>query len=615
MYPSGLVENFLLLLGISIGIVALCRRIRLPSLLGFVLTGILIGPHGFDLIRETRQIQLLAEIGIVLLLFSLGIEFSMERLRDLHHYVFKVGGLQVGLTMGITTFGCLSLKYPIAQAILIGLVVSLSSTAVGFKLIQQRKELDSPHGRISLGILLFQDLLVPLFVLVVPLLGAFRQLAVVPLLLRLGEMLGALIAIFLIARLALPIALRWIVTVETPEVSVLGSLFVALFMGVLTQKLGLSPALGAFLAGIIISETPYTHQIRVNITPFRDGFLSLFFITIGLLIDLPFLLQHIGEAIGWTALIMVIKSLVILMVVRFIGYPLRIGILSAVYLTNIGEFSFLLLTLGYQQQVISAALYQGLLITSALTIMLAPLLVLGTRRFEKWFFPLHSQGGESSHPQPERLTDHVIIVGYGLNGRNLARILREVEVPYVVIELNGAVVQEAVQRGEMVLYGDAAHPEVLEAAGIRRARAVIFAMSDPVAARYAVDTAQRLNRDAYLLVRTRYVSEIDPLYRAGADEVIPEEFEAFLTIVARLLGRYGVSQETIEAISRIYREEHYGVLQEHRALPEAVLPEPRKELTTRTFWVPEGSPLVGRDLRELNLRRRTGVTVIAVNIE
>lgn len=554
------IQDFLVLIGLSIGIVALCQRIRLPALVGFILTGIVIGPHGLNLISNGTEIEILAEIGIILLLFSLGIEFSLEKLKELRDYVLKAGGLQVLVTFSICALGAYLLGYPPIKSVFIGMVISLSSTAVGLKTLQQRREVESTHGRFTIGVLLWQDVLVPVFVMLVPVLMALDDLQPAQIGLRLVYIVLAMGAVLIVAKVAVPTLLRWIVSAQTSELPILGSLFLVLLMGYLTQQLGLSPALGAFIAGIIISETPYSHQITTNITPFRDSFLSLFFISVGLLINVPYVMAHWGEAVGWTVLIIAVKFVVVLGVARVFRRPLRVGLIGGALLANVGEFSFVLLGLALQKGLIQEPLYQGMLISSAISIMLTPVLVAAMYALATRLSPKRAIISKVSHSIVEGLHDHVIIVGYGINGRNLASILREREIPYVVVELNGALVKEAVHTKHPAIYGDAAHPEVLRAAHIEHALAVVFAMSDPVSTRYALQTARHLNPEVYILARTRYISEIDTLYQSGASDVIPEEFEAFIEIADRLLGRLGISQLEREHVQLACREQHYGLL-------------------------------------------------------
>ena len=552
------------MIGASIVIVAMFTRLRLPSIVGFILTGALIGPYGLGWAGEVEAIKLLAELGVVLLLFSLGVEFSIDKLYQLRHYVLRAGIAQVGLTVLVCVVGAGLLGYSLAQSLALGMIISLSSTAVGVKILKQREELDSTHGRFAVGVLLFQDVMAPVFMAVLPFLTQAQEQGLKVVGLRLLLTVVGVGVVYLLARLVVPVVLRWMVVSDTREIPVLGSLFVALLMSYITQSLGLSPALGAFIAGVIISETPYSHQITANITPFRDSFLALFFISVGMLVDLPYLQANLGAVVVWTISLMALKCLIVLGIALAIRRPVRIGLLAGFVLANIGEFSFVLMEQSRATNLLPPELLNGLVAGTSLSILLTPLLLAGayqalaraTRRAH-WLSRIRA--AHESHPE---LRDHVIIVGYGLNGRNLANLLRELGQPFVVVEMNGALVREAQKQGIPVIYGDAAHPEIMHAAGVEHARAVVIAVSDPISTRYTVRTVRELNPTVYIVARTRYVAEIEPLYAAGATDVIPEEFETFIEIAGRLMRLLGVDNEQRLRLMNQCRARHYQMLQE-----------------------------------------------------
>jgi len=563
-HAASLAESILLVIGASIVIVALFQRLRLPSIVGFILTGALMGPYGLGWIGEAEAIKLLAEMGVVLLLFSLGVEFSIDRLLQLRHYVLRAGIAQVGLTVVLCAIGAFLLGYNLAQALALGMIISLSSTAVGVKLLKQREELDSTHGRFAVGVLLFQDVMAPIFMAVLPFLMQLEERGLSVVGLKLVLTVVGVAAVYFAARVVVPMLLRWMVASDTREIPVLGSLFLALLMSYITQQLGLSPALGAFIAGIIISETPYSHQITANITPFRDSFLALFFISVGLLVDLPYLHENWTQVLLWTVGLMAFKMLIVLGTALAIRRPLRVGLLAGTVLANIGEFSFVLMEQARATRLLPPELVNGLVAGTSLSILLTPivlatayqLLARATRR-APWLSRVRA--AHESHPE---LRDHIIIVGFGLNGRNLANMLHELNEPFVVVEMNGALVREAQKQGIPVVYGDAAHPEIMLAAGVQRARAVVIAISDPISTRYAVRTIRELNPDVYIVVRTRYVSEIEPLYAAGATDVVPEEFETFIEIAGRIMRLLGVDTEKRLQVMNQCRARHYQMLQE-----------------------------------------------------
>jgi CPA2 family monovalent cation:H+ antiporter-2 len=563
-HAHSLSASILLVIGVSIVIVALFTRLRLPAIAGFILTGALIGPYGLGWAGEVDAIKLLAELGVVLLLFSLGVEFSIDRLYQLRHYVLRAGIAQVGLTVLVCAVGAGLLGYSLAQSLALGMIISLSSTAVGVKILKQREELDSTHGRFAIGVLLFQDIMAPVFMAILPFLPQLQERGLPLVGTKLLLTVLGVGAVYVLARVVVPVVLRWIVASDTREIPVLGSLFVALLMSYITQSLGLSPALGAFIAGIIISETPYSHQITANITPFRDSFLALFFISVGMLVDLPYLWANFGAVVAWTLSLMALKCLIVLGIAQAIRRPVRVGLLAGVALANIGEFSFVLMEQSRATNLLPQELLNGLVAGTSLSILLTPLLLAGayrglaraTRRAH-WLSRIRA--AHESHPE---LRDHIIIVGYGLNGRNLANLLRELEQPFVVVEMNGALVREAQKQGIPVIYGDAAYPEIMHAAGVERARAVVIAVSDPISTRYTVRTVRELNPTVYVVARTRYVAEIEPLYAVGATDVIPEEFETFIEIAGRIMRLLGVDNEQRLQLMNQCRARHYQMLQE-----------------------------------------------------
>ena len=563
-HGAHLAENILLVIGASIVIVALFQRLRLPSIVGFILTGALIGPYGLGWVSEAEAITLLAELGVVLLLFSLGVEFSIDKLLQLRHYVLRAGIAQVSLTAAVCAVGAGLLGFNLAQAIALGMIISLSSTAVGVKILKQREELDSTHGRFAVGVLLFQDIMAPIFMAVLPFLTQIQERGLSLVGAKLVFTVLGVAGVYLAARVIVPALLRWIVASDSREIPVLGSLFIALLMSYLTQSLGLSPALGAFVAGVIISETPYSHQITANITPFRDSFLALFFISVGMLADLPYLQANWGQVLMWTLALMAFKCLLVVGIALAIRRPVRVGLLAGVTLANIGEFSFVLMEQARTTQLLPPDLLNGLVGGTSLSILLTPILLAATyqllaRATQRAPWLAHTRARHETYPE---LSDHIIIVGFGLNGRNLANLLQELNEPFVVVEMNGALVREAQKRGIPVVYGDAAHPEIMHAAGVERARAVVIAVSDPISARYTVRTVRELNPEVYVIVRTRYMAEIEPLYAAGATDVVPEEFETFIEIAGRIMRLLGVDNETRLHLMNQCRARHYQVLQD-----------------------------------------------------
>lgn len=618
-----LLQDLLLVLLASVPIAFIFNLLRLPTIVGFMITGVVIGPYGLRLIKDVHAIELLAEIGVVLLLFTIGLEFSLRRILEMRRMVLLGGTLQVTLTTLLAAALAYLLGRPVNQSIFFGFLFALSSTAIVLKSYIDRAEIDTPHGRAGVGILLFQDLSIVPMMLMIPILSGTRGSSPSRIILTLVIASAALAAIILTARIIVPYLLHHIVRLRSSEVFIISVVLMILGISWLTSQLGLSLALGAFIAGIVLSESEYSHQIVADILPFRDVFNSLFFISIGMLLSLSALASDAFTVLGWVGMLLIGKMLLILAVVRLLGYSLRVSIMTAVGLAQIGEFSFILAKAGLPEGLLSATDYQRFLGASILSMIATPFLIKAAPRIG---YALQSISGPSSVLEPTvagfdlseaDLHDHVIIVGYGLNGRNLAKVLSRTGVPYVVLELNAESVRKARDEGTPVVYGDATRREVLNQVGIERARILVLAISDPAATRHTASLARQMNPDIHIIVRTRYMSEMQDLLALGADEVIPEEFETSIEIFSRVLRDYGIARHVIQRQITAIRSEGYQMLR-MPSLPISDLKESAEALksaSTETLFVEHDSKAVGKTIAELKLRKRTGVTIIAITRE
>jgi len=618
-----LLQDLLLVLLASVPIAFIFNLLRLPTIVGFMITGVLIGPYGLRLIRDVHAIELLAEIGVVLLLFTIGLEFSLRRILEMKRTVLLGGGLQVILTTLLASALAYLLGRPVNQAIFFGFLFALSSTAIVLKSYIDRAEIDSPHGRAGVGILLFQDLSVVPMMLMIPILSGSRGSSPSRIILTLVIASAALAAIILTARIIVPYLLHHIVRLRSSEVFIISIVLLILGISWLTSQLGLSLALGAFIAGIVLSESEYSHQIVADILPFRDVFNSLFFISIGMLLSLSALASNVFTVLGWVGMLLIGKTLLILAVVRLLGYSLRVSIMTAVGLAQIGEFSFILAKAGLPEGLLSATDYQRFLGASILSMIATPFLIKAAPRIG---YAVQSVSGPGSVLEPSvvgfdpgeaDLRDHVIIVGYGLNGRNLAKVLSRTGVPYVVLELNAESVRKAREEVARVVYGDATRREVLNQVGIEHSRIIVLAISDPAATRHTASLARQMNPDIHIIVRTRYMSEMQDLLELGADEVIPEEFETSIEIFSRVLRDYGIARHVIQRQITAIRSEGYQMLR-MPLLPISDFTESAEALksaSTETLFIEHDSKAVGKTIGELKLRKRTGVTIIAITRE
>lgn len=610
-------KEFIILLAAAVLIVSASKPLRIPSVIGFLVTGMLIGPSGFNFIADKEIIEIFAELGVVMLLFFIGIEFSLSHIRSIKRQFFLGGGLQVLTTIALV-FVLFNLgDFSNNERLFFGFLIALSSTAIVLKILSERGELDSAHGRFSIGVLLFQDFFIVPMILLTPLLSGGETTSLWDVLTRFAIGILAIGIIFFVARFIMPRLLHQIAQVRVREVFLMGSLLFCFLMAFLTASIGFSYAIGAFIAGLIISESDYSHEVVAEIVSFRDLFTSLFFISIGMLLDLSFVFEQPMIVFGLSSGIFLIKALIVGIVAIALRSSPRTAIIAALSLAQVGEFSFVLSKVGQSHGLLSGDLYQYFLSASVFTMLVSPPLIAFAPRIAEHaqhLIPLRKIPieGESTIRQP--LVDHVVIVGYGVNGQNLARVLRETGIPFIIVEAESDIALQLIREGYPVMFGDITRKGILSAIGISKARLIVFAISDPQATRTGVHFSRSMNPNLHIIVRTRFVAETDELIRLGADEVIPEEFETSIEIFTRVLNQYHIPRNVVNAQIKVIRDENYSML---RGLPQA-----RKSLdrvaqllaagTSDTYLITDDCPAVGKSLEELDFRNKTGAAVIAV---
>jgi len=614
-----LLQDLAVIFAVSVLVVLVFHRFRLPALPGFIVAGLLLGPNALGLVADVHAVEALAEVGVILLLFTIGIEFSLARLREMARQVVGVGLLQVGLTAAAATVLGLVLVSRWQVAVFLGLLVALSSTAIVLKLLTDRGEIDAPHGRLATAILIFQDLCVVPIMLLVPFLAGTAKGGAAGMAVALGKAALIVVGVIVAARLLVPRLLREILKTRSRELFLISIILLVTLTALGTAAAGASLALGAFLAGLVLSESDYGHQALAELLPFRDVFISLFFVAVGMLVDLAFLRNHPWVTVSGVALVLGGKTVFAAVAPMLMGSASRVALLAGLAVAQIGEFSFVLAREGQTTGLLSAPLYQTFLAVAVCTMLLTPFLIQGgpviVQGLER-VLPLRRLLPESRTPLPEvaqdQLRDHVIIAGYGLNGRNLAAALRSVGVAYYIVELNAQTVRQARAQGEPAFYGDATREEILHALGVDRARLFVVAISDPAATRRMVRVARGVNQDLFIIARTRYVVEIPELTRLGADVVIPEEFETSVEIFARVLSHYRVPRETVDQLTDQIRAAHYAALRTPAgATTAAILPGLPRMVIERVRLAP-GAFAVGRSLASLALRTRTGALVVSL---
>jgi len=615
-----LLKDIVIIVGLSIVVIFICHRIRVPAIVGFLFTGILAGPHGLGLVKAVHEVEILAEIGVVLLLFTIGIEFSLRNLLQIKRSILIGGSLQVLLTILVTFVIARQMGQPAGESIFIGFLISLSSTAIVLKLMQERAEVDTPHGRTALAILIFQDIIIVPMILVTPLLaGAAGGLDQSPLALA-AKGIGIIMLVVVGAKWIVPQLLYQVARTRSRELFLLSVVVICLAVAWLTSSAGLSLALGAFLAGLIISESEYSHQAFGNILPFRDLFVSFFFVSIGMLLDVDFLFQQ-PILIALIALgVLALKAIIAGSVAVLLGFPLRTTILVGFALSQVGEFSFILSKTGVKHDLLAGGIFELFLAISVLTMAATPFIIALAPRVVDFVLrlPLPRRLKSGLYPVPEKKVaakkDHLIIIGFGVNGRNVARVAKVAGIPYVVIEMNPDTVRSEQAKGEPVYYGDATQEAVLQHAYIKNAMVVIVAIADPAAARRITEISRRLNPKAHMIVRTRYLQEMKPLYELGATEVIPEEFETSVEIFARVLAKYLVPRDEIERLVAEVRSDGYQMFRSlsRESVSFSGLKLQLPDVQVCVVRVDKASPLAGKSLAQIQLRKKYEVAVLAI---
>jgi CPA2 family monovalent cation:H+ antiporter-2 len=626
-----LLQDIAIIFGLAIIVLQVCHRIKLPAIVGFLVTGALVGPHGLHLVKSLHEVELLAEIGVVLLLFTIGLEFSLKELFRLKRQMLVGGSLQVFLTIIITTlifiFG---FKLPVNRSIFIGFLMALSSTAIVLRLYQEQAELDSPHGENILAILIFQDIIVVMLMLLTPFLAGAggeefdmgRSLLVL-----LAKAIFIFGSVLLGARYLVPQALFLVLRTRSRELFLLSIVAICLLTAWITSLGGLSLGLGAFLAGLVISESEYGTAALGNMTPFRDIFMSFFFVSIGMLLDVRVVLAYPVIISFLTLGIVFLKFGLVFLIAILLGVSLRSALLTAFALAQVGEFSFVLSKVGLEHNFLVGQRYQFFLAVAVITMAITPFLVSFSPRLAEIIlrlpFPDRMKRGLAPMQQDETesgakgLRNHIIIIGYGLNGRNLTKAAISANIPYVIIETNPETVRKEKKEGKNILYGDATHIPVLEHANIVSARVAVIAISDYVASRQVTRQIKELNPYLHLIVRTRFVSEIDPLRDLGADEVIPEEYETAVEIFIRVLQHYLVPQQDIDRFMTEVRADGYQML---RSQPRSLvsicdMSGCLSDSEMKVIHLEKDSPFAGKTIAEIGMRKNYGVTILAIRRE
>jgi CPA2 family monovalent cation:H+ antiporter-2 len=597
----------LILLISSVFAVALFRAFNLPVMLAYFLVGLALGPHTFGLLPDSEANREFAEFGIVFLMFSIGLEFSLPQLYAMRKKVLGLGGGQVVITLILTMVisKLAGLSWP--TAFVIGAALAMSSTAIVSKILAERIDLNSRHGRLSIGVLLFQDIAVVPMLVMIPALGMANSNLMNVLGLAMLKAAAMLLLLFTVGKWLINPWFNLVASQRSRELFVMNVLMVTLLLAFATKLAGLSYALGAFIAGMLISETKFRYQVESDISPFRDILLGLFFISVGMLLNLEQIYNHIGLILLILFGFILFKALIVAAVVRLFKYEAGVAIRTAVILAQAGEFSFVILALGAEHKLISGVPLQAVLAASLLSMVIAPFLIQYNGKIARKLVGSYTRNSgkvvEEIEEAGRHLHDHVVICGYGRSGQYLGRFLREEKIPYIALDIDPARVLEAAAAGENVMFGDAARRVVLSAAGCARAKALIISYADNRAAMKILHIAQESYPHVPVIVRTVDDSHMEQLRAAGAAEVVPEILEGSLMLASHALMLLGVPLNRVVKRIRLFREERYKLFKGyfHGASDADSEDLEKQQVRLHSVIITSGAFAIGRSLTDMQL--------------
>ncbi|MCU7800231.1 MAG: cation:proton antiporter [gamma proteobacterium symbiont of Lucinoma myriamae] len=603
-------EEIIVLLTLAVFAIACLKRFNIAPILAYLVVGMIVSPYGLGLIEDNQDVRFIAEFGVVFLMFTVGLEFSLAKLIALKKEVLGLGGSQVLITSVIAGSIDWYFSQNIKQSIIIGGIIALSSTAIVSKQLSEQLELNSRHGHLALSILIFQDIAVIPFLVLIP---SFAGDGPILLSLEISALLKGMIILLLMLAIGhwiLRPLLRIIANIRSAELFTLSVLLIALAAAWATHRAGLSLALGSFIAGMMLSETEYRHQIEVDIRPFQDILLGLFFITVGMLLDLNALLPQLHWVILVAILLILTKTLIITSLSYLFGASPVVSFRTGLVLNQGGEFGFALMTLALTYNLLEQETTQIVLSAIILSMMLTPWIIHNNGRWTKILFrrsykATHQTISQQVERCSKTLSEHVIICGYGHIGQNISRFIEEKNQHYIALDLDIIRIQEAQDAGETVVYGDPAHKRILQAAGVDKARAVLITIKNSSAAKKIIAQIRSLNKNIPILVRSIDESKLDELYAEGATEVIPETLESSIIMASHLLIHIGVPPIEITQDIAKARKDKYKFLRGYFPGEQASHEESRKNNEhINTLVLHPGAKAIGKTIGQIDLGGR-----------
>lgn len=613
-----ILKYIVIILALSTFVNLIFTRLKVPTVVGYMLTGIIAGPHLLGLIGSGHELELMAEIGVVLLMFSIGLEYSMKHLFRIRRIVFFGGFIQVIVTaavfFGLTRFYGMEWK----PGIFMAFIVTLSSSALVLKLLQDRSELSSNYGRTVLGILIFQDLIFVPLILFTNLLGNVDVEVgkeIVSLLLKTTFIVGFA---YVGNKWLFPKLLYYIAQTKNQELFMMSIFLICLAIALLTSKLGMSLAFGAFFAGLMVSDSEYSHNAFGTLIPFKDTFTSFFFVSIGMLLDLNFVVDNYFLVIVTVLLVIFVKTIIAGGTGFILGHTFKGTILIGLALSQVGEFSFILAKIGVKTNIISGYFYQLFLAVAIITMSASPFLIKFASKISDLFlrlpmpdllrnglFPLKEM------PVPE-LKNHLVIIGKDNSALKIPLLAQYVHLPYVSVVFDPASVKEMLEKGQSVIYGDAVHESILRKAHVDTADIVLVSIGSIIVSLEVIDCIRRVNKHVFILVRATSIEHLDQIYKAGADQVFPEKFEIAINLFDRVLTKRLMPRNEINILLARIRDDYYGIFREEEMQTKNTVFDELPSLEIEALTIHEKSKAVGKTLSEIRLRNTIGVTLLAV---
>jgi CPA2 family monovalent cation:H+ antiporter-2 len=615
---TNILKDIVIIFALSTFVNFIFTKIKIPTIVGYLITGIIAGPHLLALIHSPNEIELMSEIGVIILMFTIGLEFSLNHLMKIRNIVFFGGFVQLIATTGIMMFFAKLYHITWTGSLFIGLLTALSSTAVVLKILQDRSELTSNYGRTVLGILIFQDIILIPLLLFTPLLGGevvdFSRTFLVLLI----KTMGIIAFVYVGNKWIMPKVLHIIALTKNQELFLMSILLFGLSVALLTSELGMTLAFGAFLAGLMISESEYSHNAFGNLIPFKDTFTSFFFVSIGMLLDLHFVLINYQLVILTVFLVIATKTIIGGGTAFLLGHTFKGTVLVGLALSQVGEFSFILAKTGLDYTIISDYYYQLFLAVAIITMSFSPLVIKIANPFADLLLklPIPKLLADGIFPLKEievpKLKNHLVFIGKDSRSLRLLKMAKYMNLPYVSIIFDPSTVRKLQLKGDTVVYGDANNEPVLRKAHVDTAEIVVVSIGDLITSMAVIEKIRYLNKHAFIIARTRYVNDIEDLYGSGANQVIPEEFETAIELFERVLKKLLIPKGEIEsAITRI-RDDNYGIFREKDSHASFSISDEIPNIEIIAIEIKDYPLFFDKTLKEINLRKLYGLTLVAI---